>query len=247
MRNRLSSRLIDMGCQDGSRRTVKRDTVYPYFNPDYTKFPLTQLGSLDTVPTGRYQSDWSVYKKKGLNMTRPNQKEAILEAAQAIVSEEGAMHMTLDAVAARCKMSKGGLMYNFPTKEALIEAMVQRLMERHEELREKIREEALGEKPVGLMLEIMMMMQLSEADHRFSSALLVALANRPERMRKVKDAQRERFLCEIASPEHFESSAILFFAALGLHFQKLLNVSLVDEEQEQRVFAELLRRAAAMD
>jgi AcrR family transcriptional regulator len=72
-------------------------------------------------------------------MARPSSKEIILEAAEAIVLESGAVHMTLDAVAERSGVSKGGLMYNFPTKEALLEAMINRMRDRLNRLREKAR------------------------------------------------------------------------------------------------------------
>lgn len=41
--------------------------------------------------------------------------------------ERGANSMTLDAVAAQAKVSKGGLLYHFVSKDALIEAMVARI------------------------------------------------------------------------------------------------------------------------
>ena len=70
-------------------------------------------------------------------MSRPNSKDIILDAAEAIVCESGAAHMTLDAVAERAKVSKGGLIYNFPTKEALLQAMIGRLIDGFEDQREQ--------------------------------------------------------------------------------------------------------------
>ncbi|HEX8463661.1 MAG TPA: TetR/AcrR family transcriptional regulator [Abditibacterium sp.] len=58
-----------------------------------------------------------------------NKREQILRAAGAVVMEWGAEKMTLDAVAEQAGVSKGGLLYHFPSKEALIEAMVARLIE----------------------------------------------------------------------------------------------------------------------
>ena len=48
---------------------------------------------------------------------------------------EGAAHLTLDAVAERAGVSKGGLLYNFHTKELLLQAMVDRQMHRIEQAR----------------------------------------------------------------------------------------------------------------
>lgn len=45
---------------------------------------------------------------------------------------DGAAHLTLDAVAAEAGLSKGGILYHFPTKDALIRGMVDRLIEQTE-------------------------------------------------------------------------------------------------------------------
>jgi AcrR family transcriptional regulator len=61
-----------------------------------------------------------------------NSKNKILNAAETIALREGAPHLTIDAVAAEAGLSKGGVLYNYPTKEALIKGMVERLIEQTE-------------------------------------------------------------------------------------------------------------------
>jgi AcrR family transcriptional regulator len=56
---------------------------------------------------------------------RANSRKAILDAAVALVAEVGAAHLTLEAVAQRAGISKGGLLYNFPSKVALLQAMIE--------------------------------------------------------------------------------------------------------------------------
>lgn len=63
-------------------------------------------------------------------MAMINSKDRILDAAERVVLEQGAAHLTLDAVAHQASISKGGLLYNFPSKEDLIRGMVARLTER---------------------------------------------------------------------------------------------------------------------
>src|SRR5215212_6184568 len=60
---------------------------------------------------------------------RPSSRERILDAAAELVREVGAGRLTLDAVAERAGLSKGGLLYNFPTKEALLQGMLERIVE----------------------------------------------------------------------------------------------------------------------
>lgn len=59
--------------------------------------------------------------EKGL----PPVRERILAAATEIAKTEGTAHMSLEAVAARAGVSKGGLLYHFPSKARLLEAIVE--------------------------------------------------------------------------------------------------------------------------
>lgn len=61
-----------------------------------------------------------------MTRTKSIDREKILDAAEAIVHESGAKALTLDLVAARSHISKGGLTYSFPSKDALLSAMLDR-------------------------------------------------------------------------------------------------------------------------
>ncbi|MFG1999197.1 TetR/AcrR family transcriptional regulator [Spirillospora sp. NPDC048911] len=56
-------------------------------------------------------------------------KEALLDAAEAVLSEHGTQALTLTAVADRAGVSKGGLLYHFSSKEALVKALVTRVID----------------------------------------------------------------------------------------------------------------------
>lgn len=61
-------------------------------------------------------------------------KDALLDAAEAVLFEQGTQALTLSAVADRAGVSKGGLLYHFPTKEALVTALVRRVIAEFDEL-----------------------------------------------------------------------------------------------------------------
>ncbi|HEY8480539.1 MAG TPA: TetR/AcrR family transcriptional regulator [Spirillospora sp.] len=61
-------------------------------------------------------------------------REDLLDAAEAVLSEEGTQALTLSAVAERAGVSKGGLLYHFPTKNALVKAMVARVIDEFDDL-----------------------------------------------------------------------------------------------------------------
>lgn len=58
---------------------------------------------------------------------RANARDRILDAAEEIVIKRGVLALTLDAVAGRAGISKGGLLYHFPSKEAVVQGMVSRV------------------------------------------------------------------------------------------------------------------------
>lgn len=53
-----------------------------------------------------------------------NTREQLLAAASAVVQAQGSRALTLEAVAKAAGVSKGGLLYHFPTKNALVVGMV---------------------------------------------------------------------------------------------------------------------------
>lgn len=60
-------------------------------------------------------------------MPRPSAREQILDAYEMILIDEGPGAVTLDAVAGRAAVSKGGLLYHFASKDALRDGLVDRL------------------------------------------------------------------------------------------------------------------------
>jgi AcrR family transcriptional regulator len=56
-------------------------------------------------------------------------RDRILDAFADLLTVEGERHATLDAVARRADVSKGGLLYHFPSKDHLVEGLCDRLEE----------------------------------------------------------------------------------------------------------------------
>ncbi|EJL7929571.1 TetR family transcriptional regulator [Vibrio cholerae] len=62
-------------------------------------------------------------------MARMNKREEVLEAIARIIERDGLTTVTLDAVAAATGMTRAGLLYHFPSREALIQATHEHLTE----------------------------------------------------------------------------------------------------------------------
>lgn len=59
--------------------------------------------------------------------TTPPARERILDAFEELLAEQSERAATLDAVAARAGVSKGGLLYHFGSKDALLDGVLARL------------------------------------------------------------------------------------------------------------------------
>jgi len=59
---------------------------------------------------------------------RQSSRDRILDAAEARLLERGPGGLVLDAVAADAGVSKGGLLYHFASKEALVQALIDRMV-----------------------------------------------------------------------------------------------------------------------
>lgn len=53
-------------------------------------------------------------------------REKILDAYEALLIEEGERAASMNAIASRAGVSKGGLLYHFPDKSALIDGLLER-------------------------------------------------------------------------------------------------------------------------
>jgi AcrR family transcriptional regulator len=60
----------------------------------------------------------------------PSARDRVLDAYETLLIEAGPASATLDAVAAAAQVSKGGLLYHFASKDALVAGLLARLLER---------------------------------------------------------------------------------------------------------------------
>jgi AcrR family transcriptional regulator len=65
--------------------------------------------------------------------TSTDAKAKILEAAAMVMRRDGALALTLEAVAKEAGVSKGGLLYHFPNKDALLQGLLEHYLENFEQ------------------------------------------------------------------------------------------------------------------
>ncbi|MGR9050505.1 TetR family transcriptional regulator [Halobacillus faecis] len=120
-------------------------------------------------------------------MPRESKRQKILEAAALIVREQGSDALTLDAVAKRAEVSKGGLLYHFSTKEALVEGLVQYMNDVYRENVEELVENDEEDTGKWARSFINVMHDKSTENRPLSSGMLAAQGINPKLLKPLQD------------------------------------------------------------
>lgn len=170
-------------------------------------------------------------------MRKNNKRHSILEAAFEVVAEQGANRLTIDAVAAQSGFSKGGVLYHFATKNALLTGMLDFLVDAN-----LARIEEKGDKPTLSGL-IDATQGTSEAEERASLALLTAFAEDRELLNPIRSQFNALFSESVDTTNNKEEATILFFANEGLRFLRLFDVSPLSKKAMRRLSQIMSKRA----
>ena len=123
-------------------------------------------------------------KCKGFSLTRRKEidRNRILDAAESVILNSGGRSFTLDAVAERAGISKGGLVYSFATKDGLVRAALEREVGRFQEAVGR-RLDGKPVKPFELVLaHIEEALDEDDAATRKAAFLVTALVHAPDMM-----------------------------------------------------------------
>lgn len=187
--------------------------------------------SIDTVPSGRYNN---IMKKQDKhNSTR----DLILDAANRVLEMKGAEGFTLDAVAAETPVSKGGLLYHFPSKNSLIEGMISRSIARVDTALKEELEKSGGD---YLMAYIRASFRTTIEPEPISRAMIAAVAGNPNLVEPLR-ARFFRMQEEIAGAAPSPELGTLIRLCLdGLWFSDLYNLAPPPSELRSKMMDELI-------
>jgi len=166
-------------------------------------------------------------------------RDKILAAAVEISHENGAANLSLDAVAARAGVSKGGLLYHFPTKAALMRSMVETFIAKVEaDLEDTV-------KNGGNLLSAFVSVTGEECAKPVPGAagVLAAIAEDPDFLKPVKNFQR-RLLDRLLTNEKDADDILLIYLALeGLRSLRLFDLDILTKEEQERALSAMTARA----
>ena len=162
----------------------------------------------------------------------------ILDAAGKVILANGAESLTLEAVAQEAGLSKGGLLYHFPTKRKLIEGMIARLIARVDVALE---EELLKNGRDYVTAYIHTSFRTDPESEKISSALVAATANEPDLIKplQARFAKMQREIAAAAiSPE---IGTIIRLSLDGLWMSDLFGFAPPSPELREKMLTVLLK------
>lgn len=174
---------------------------------------------------------------------RPNSREKILAAAADVARESGPGSLSLDAVASRAGVSKGGLLYNFPTKAKLMQGLVEGYLRDFEQALEAASSGDDGENPLAAYIRL----SASECEEKQPSAswIFSAIAEDPDFMTPIKTFKRQLFERLKGETSDLKSLLICYLAIEGLRSMNLFDFDVLSKDEREFLVASLLEIAGS--
>jgi AcrR family transcriptional regulator len=171
---------------------------------------------------------------------KPSAKAKILNAAALVVDRAGAAHLTIDAVAAKAELSKGGVLYHFPSKRAMLEGMVQHVVQQTRE-RVASHQAEIGDAANSTVRSLIMAVQDQDDQERaMSLAILAAAAENPALLDPIREVIADWFA---DVEDEGRLGVLLLLATEGIRFLDMLNLLPANAGERSQYLTSLLSMA----
>lgn len=159
-----------------------------------------------------------------------------------VAQEAGAGNLSLDAVAHRAGVSKGGLLYNFPSKAKLLQALVQHYLNDYETSFEREKAADGGTKS-ALQVHVQLSRELCDHPKGGASGVLAAMADDPHFLDPLSRFKR-RILDRLKAEARDPLRALMCFLVLeGITSLDLFELNLLTEDERRQVLDRLTEEA----
>ena len=145
-------------------------------------------------------------------------------AAAKVIERDGAGHLTLEKVAAEAGLSKGGLLYHYPSKDALLQGLLDHLLENRAGLVDNLGSVEAVSDATLLNSLIDADFDLPKDERIMAQGLIAASAENPE---LIAPAQHhvEAVFAQLGNTKTTATLArTIFLASQGLQFLELLGL-----------------------
>ena len=169
-------------------------------------------------------------------------RSRIMAAAEELALERGPGNISIEAVAVRAGMSKGGVLYHFRTKADLLAALVSRHIEASKARVEASLAQRASEPNALAEALIDAHCRSRKGPISTQSGVLAAVAEHPDFLDPLRDHQKETVARLRRESADADLATIAFLALEGLKALHLFGFDLIDEADEDAA----LRRMKAL-
>jgi AcrR family transcriptional regulator len=169
-------------------------------------------------------------------------RDTLIQAANQVLVRDGINHLTLEAVAQVAGVSKGGLLYHFPNKEALVEGMIDHYLSQFENRLDAYLQQYGENKPGGWLRAYIHATFDTDADETAVSAgLLAAIAVNPDLLKPMQ-ARYDTWQARIEDDAGADRAlaTIIRLALDGLWMSDLFGLAKPDAALRQQLLSTLL-------
>ena len=170
-------------------------------------------------------------------------RDRLLDSAEQLVATIGGAKLTLEAVAEKAGVSKGGLLYHYRSKEALLLALVHRHLERTDQRYFQVRQ-GLPDGPArDLKAWILALLQPDPLRDAAGAAIFAAAVNKPELLAGIRRHYAARIKTLARLDCDFPLAATIVLAVDGLLLGEVWRITPFTDIQRARILEQLLSLA----
>lgn len=165
-------------------------------------------------------------------------RDALLDAAEEIVKTKGPSALTIDALAKKMGITKGGVQYTFGSKDALIKAMFERWGAAYEATYNKV----VSHNPTAVERVRAHIKATSLADKGTSAkaaGMMATLLQTPEQLEATRKWYHERLLGLDTTTDEGRRARTAFLAGEGTFLLRYLGLMEVSDETWAEIFTDI--------
>jgi AcrR family transcriptional regulator len=197
--------------------------------------------------SGRGKTLSIIYRPAGI-LDSMSKRQSILNSAESLIACEGSEHLTLQKVAEKAGVSKGGLLYHFGSKEELLSGLVARSLEYFERDMAAFKKDVSERPGVNTLAFLVAALEGSWAAEAgiasrldLFASILAAFAMDPKLINPVRDAYA-RWQQDLETDGINPNTAtIVRLAVSGLWYDEFFGFGGFSSERRQEIIEEMKR------
>jgi AcrR family transcriptional regulator len=167
-------------------------------------------------------------------------RQAVIQAALAIIARDGPGRLTFDAIARESGVSKGGVMHQFPTKVDVLRALLEHQIQYFDDTPSVRAAREGAPQESALAEQIARLRDVSHQPYSVAHAIVAALVEEPELLAVSRETSRrhaERIKAEAADAD---LALLRWMAAQGLLLSAMFGMSPFSDAERERLFRRLM-------